>query len=186
MKRLSFLLIVAAFATVFNFAGAKEKVEPSPLQCDTVIQAKGLTAEQIYGKIKVWFANSMRSSNNVIQLDDINNHHIIGKANIDFEVNNMTWHSLTGTIHFTIDIAARDGRFKLKLYNFTHEAYKDGWTEGIVYVNGGNPSVKGLRKKQNSEMCKRASKLCIERIAEIIVTLQKFINEKSSVVDENW
>ena len=166
---------------------AKDQNPGTPLVCDTVLQAPNLSAEHIYNNIKVWFANNMRSAKNVIQLDDAANKHIIGKANFEFKVNNFTWGSLTGVINFTIDIAAREGRYRVKLSDFTHEAFRDGWTEGIVYVNGPNPNVKGLRKKQNSEMQKRAAPLCFDNIASILVSLQEAMSgNSSSVVDEEW
>ena len=168
-------------------ASAKEQAPGTPIVCDTVMQAPNLTAEQIYNNVKVWFANNMRSANDVIQLDDVANKHIIGKANFGFKVNNMTWGNLSGVIRFTIDVAARDGRYRVKISDFTHEAFRDGWTEGPVYVGGPNPNVKGLRKKQNSEMQKRAAPMCVDNIASILVTLQEAMTGNSpSVVEEEW
>lgn len=180
-----FVTILVTALGIFA-ASAKEQLPGTPLVCDTVMQAPNLTADQIYNNVKIWFANNMRSANDVIQLDDISNKHLIGKANIDFKVNNMTWSNLTGVIRFTIDIAARDGRYRVKIFDFTHEAFRDGWTEGPVYVNGPNPNVKGLRKKQNSEMQKRASTLCADNIATILVSLQAAMSGNSSVTDEEW
>lgn len=183
MKKILFLMaaVILAFSTA-----AKDNIPGVPLECDTVLQAPDLTADQIYSNVKTWFANNMRSANNVIQLDDAANRHIIGKANLEFKVNNMTWSNLTGSIWFTIDIAARDGRFRVKLSDFNHEALRDGWTEGPVYVNGPNPNVKGLRKKQNSEMQKRAGKLCQENIDYILNSLQESMSGNSSVSDGDW
>ena len=187
MKRFALMFLTAMVALVCSFtSAAKDKAPGTPLVCDTVMQAPNLNAEQIYNKAKIWFANNMRSANNVIQLDDAENHHIIGKANFDFKVNNMTWHALTGIIRFTIEIAARDGRYRLKVYDVKHEAFKDGWTEGPVYVNGPNPNVKGLRKKQNSEMQKRAVEVCIKNLAAMLVNLQETMAGNSSVTDEEW
>ena len=166
---------------------AKDKTPGIPLVCDTVLQAPNLTAAQIYDNLKVWFANNMRSSNNVIQLDDAENKHIIGKANVPFKVNHFTWSNLTGVIRFTIDVAARDGRYRVKLSDFSHESFSNGWTEGPILVNGPNPEVKGLRKKQNSEMQKRALPVCLDAIASIIVTLQELMTGNApSVTDEEW
>lgn len=188
MKQSIRFFVAAMVAIVCTFTvSAKDQTPGTPLECDTVLQAPNLTAEQIYNNVKVWFANNMRSANDVIQLDEAANRHVIGKANFEFKVNNMTWGSLTGVIRFTIDIAAREGRYRLRLSDFTHEAFRDGWTEGTVYVNGPNPDVKGLRKKQNSEMQKRAAPLCIDNIASILVSLQEAMSgNSSSVVDEEW
>lgn len=187
MNYLFRIVIVALMAVSCTLpTSAKEQAPGTPLVCDTVMCAPNLTADQIYNNVKVWFANNMRSANNVIQLDDTENKHIIGKANMEFNVNNLTWSSLTGRIWFTIDIAAREGRYRVKLSDFNHEAFRDGWTEGIVYINGPNPNVKGLRKKQNSEMQKRAGKLCIDNIAFILASLQDAMSGNASVNDGDW
>ena len=183
MKKI--LLIMGALMVMLS-ASAKDNTSGVPLVCDTVLQAQNLTADQIYSNVKTWFANNMRSANDVIQLDDQANKHIIGKSNLEFNVNNLTWGSLTGRIWFTIDIAARDGRYRVKLSDFNHEALRDGWTEGLVYVNGPNPNVKGLRKKQNSEMQKRAGKLCTDNIAFILASLQDAMSGNNSVNDGDW
>lgn len=184
MKKLLLLCTILLLPVV---ALAKDKEPGTPLECDTVLVASGLSAGQIYQNLKVWFANNMRSAQNVIQLDDAANKHIIGKANIEMKVNNMTWSSLTGIIRFTIDVAARDGRFRLRMSDFSHEAYKDGWTEGTVYVNGPNPNIKGLRKKQNSEMQKRALPLCIDQIAYTIASMQGVMTgNNNTTTDGDW
>ena len=72
------LLVVVSGSAKDNTAGV-------PLECDTVLQAPDMTADQIYSNIKTWFANNMRSANNVIQLDDPATKHIIGKANLEFK-----------------------------------------------------------------------------------------------------
>lgn len=187
MKHL--FMLVALFATIFLCspqATAKDKAPGILLECDTVIHVADLPATQIYSNLKTWFANNMRSSNNVIQLDDTANNHIIGKANIKFKVNSLTWSSLTGVIRFTIDVAARDGRFRVKIYDFNHESFMDGWTEGAIYVGGPNPNIKGLRKKQNSEMQKRAAPLCVDYIAYVITSMQDAMINPSSAADDNW
>ncbi|WP_304685677.1 DUF4468 domain-containing protein [Muribaculum intestinale] len=183
-----FFKVVLLLCTFFCYStlSAKDKLPGTPLECDTVIQCPGVDAEQIYNNLRVWFADNMRSSNDVIQLDDSANKHIIGKTNIPLNVNNMTWRCLTGVIRFTIDVAARDGRFRLKMSDFSHESFTNGWTEGIVYVNGPNPNIKGLRKKQNSEMQKRAIPLCIDNMAMIIATMQDVVANKTSVSDGDW
>lgn len=166
---------------------AKPKAPGVPLVCDTVLQAPDLNADQIYDNFKIWFANKMRSANDVIQLEDPDKKHIIGKSGFAFNVDNMTWHCLTGVIRFTIEIAARDGRYRLKIHDFYHQAFRDGWSEGPVFVGGPNPAVKGLRKKQNSEMQKRAIGVCAKNIADIIVSLQETMLGKASVTtDDDW
>lgn len=183
MKKI--LLVLTMLISAFTVS-AKDKASGQPLVCDTVLQAPGLTADQIYNKAKTWLANNMPDATNIIQLDDDVNKHIISKGTLGFEVKHLTLSSLTGYIRFNIDIAARDGRYRVRFSDFNHEAVRDGWSEGPVYVNGPNPNVKGLRKIQNSEMQKRAGVLCAESIQNFLKTLQEAMSGNSSANEGNW
>lgn len=182
--RIIVLLIVAVVCTIPVYA--KDETPGVPLSCDTVIQVKDVSATQIYTSLRTWFADYMRSANSVIQLEDATNNHLIGKCNFDFTVNNITWKSLTGVIRVTIDVAARDGRFRVKIYDFQHEAFMNGWSEGIVYTGGPNPNISGIRKKQNSEMQKRAEPICKVNIAAILASMQEAVAAPSSAADDEW
>lgn len=183
MKKI--LLVLAVLVSAFAVS-AKDKTPGQPLVCDTVLQAPGLTADQIYGKAKNWLANNMPNATNIIQLDDDVNKHLTSKATLGFEVNHLTLSSLTGYIRFNIDIAARDGRYRVRFSDFNHEAVRDGWSEGPVYVNGPNPNVKGLRKIQNAEMQKRAVALCTESIDSFLKSLQEAMSGASSATQGDW
>ena len=104
MCKLKILTFIFFFASFFHL-NAKDPIG-QPLALDTVIQVSNTSASQLYNGAKVWLAKNMRSSNNVIQLDDVANAHLIGKANCAFEVKNFTWSNLSGCIWFTLDFQA--------------------------------------------------------------------------------
>lgn len=184
-----FLLVVTLLSVCLS-SFAKEDVIGKPMACDTVLKAEGISASQIYSGAKAWFAKNMRSAQDVIQLDDAANAHIIGKANIDFPVKSMTWHMLSGVIDFTIEIQAKDGRFKLKLYNFIHKnndkRYGDAWSEGLVYYGGKPENLRKGHGKQYEEMQKRALPLIIDNMARIISSLQEEIKNSADANNDDW
>lgn len=181
------LVFFLSFLSVFSLS-AKDSIG-YPLELDTVIQVPNVSASQLYNGAKVWLAKNMRSSNNVIQLDDVANAHLIGKANCSFDVNNFTWSNLSGCIWFTLDFQARDGRFRLKIYDISHESfnktYGGAWSEGLLYVNGLPENLRSGHGKQYKEMQKRAVPLMVDHMAWIIASLQDEIN-KTSIEDEDW
>lgn len=187
MKKFLFIIVYLCFS--FS-CFAKDEVHGQPIKCDTVLVAEDISAHQIYNSVKIWFAKNMKSAQHVIQMDDAASSHIIGKAAIDFPVKHMTWHMLSGVIHFTIDVQAKDGRYKVKFYDFIHEntdkRYGDSWSEGIVYDSGKPDNLRTGHGKQYSEMQKRAVPLINESIKQMISSLEQEVANYSSTEDNNW
>lgn len=186
MKKICLLLL-----SLIVISGVKAEEYGQPLTVDEVIQAPGKTASEIYTSVKVWFANAMRSAQHVIQYDDAATAHIIGKVSVPFEVGGMTWYMLSGHIDFTIDVQARDGRFRVRMYDFMHEAnpnkYGDAWDEGRVYINGPSAEVRPRHQRQNSEMQKRAADLLLPIIDTMLNTLEAAANGASAnPADDDW
>lgn len=188
MCKLKILTFIFFFASFFQL-NAKDPIG-QPLALDTVIQVSNASATQLYNGAKVWLAKNMRSSNNVIQLEDVANAHLIGKANCAFEVKNFTWSNLSGCIWFTLDFQARDGRFRLKIYDISHESYNKtyggAWSEGLVYVNGMPENLRSGHGKQYKEMQKRAVPMMVDYMAWIIVSLQEEITQSTSQENDDW
>lgn len=186
MKKICLLLL-----SLIVITGVKAEEYGQPLTVDEVIQAPGKTVSEIYTSVKVWFANAMRSAQHVIQYDDAATAHIIGKVSVPFEVGGMTWYMLSGHIDFTIDVQARDGRFRVRMYDFMHEAnpnkYGDAWDEGRVYINGPSAEVRPRHQRQNNEMQKRAAELLLPMIDTMLNTLEAAANGASAnPADDDW
>lgn len=182
MKKL--LLIILSLMSI-SIVSANEDAPGKPLAIDTVLQAPNLTADQIYGNIKTWFVQNFRSANDVIQLDDVVNRHLMGRACVDFNVKNFKWGYQSGVIWFNLDIAARDGRYRVKLTDFEHQSNTEGWSEGLVYTGGPNPNVRKNRKDSNLEMQMRAVPFCTAQIASMLASLQNVMSGSNSL-DDDW
>ena len=182
MKKLICFVFVALIC-VFNL---KAKEEPgTPLVCDTVIQVPGKSADQLFKIVKSWFPNNAPSYVNFERFSNEQNQMIIDNCIIDFEVINLTWHSLTGRINYKTEVAVRDGRVRLKMFDFYHSSRNEGWSEGLIYMNGPNPDIKGLRKKQNSEMQKRANKILIPLIESYKKSLSEAVTS-NNMFEDDW
>lgn len=165
-----------------------ENTPPKYISLDTVIQMQGVEKSKIYDGVKIWFAKNMKSSNNVIQLDDKENTHIIGKASLPFAVAGSffgNYSHLSGYIQYLIDIQARDGRFRLKMSEYYHVSYTDGWTEGWVYTEGIPEAHRGIGANQYNQMRKRAIPLILYDMTHTVITIQKSITEQTSESKDN-
>ena len=73
----------------------------------------------LYGKAKLWFANTFKSANNVIQLDDEQNGVILGKG-IFIKKDAKLLTNIKQTWKFTIKIQVKDGKYKAELYDINY------------------------------------------------------------------
>lgn len=175
------LLFVALVASIGMRAGEIGR----PLEVDTIIQMPNVTADQIYAGAKTWLATAVVDSKSVIRLDDPVNHHLIGKSNLSFKVDNMMYKSLTGHIDFVLDVQAREGRMRVKIYDFEHKSDDNpgpyDWNMGPVYIGGERPDAPKISYKQ---MQKRAIPLILRNINQIIQGLQS--SARTASVDDDW
>lgn len=92
---------------------------------DLVLVDSSLTKEKLYLKAKEWFAQSFRSANDVIQMDDKEAGIIVGKGLFS------TRYTI-GNIHFTMKVQVKDGRYKYWISNFRHEELTHNWSGGFL------------------------------------------------------
>lgn len=102
---------------------------------EQVDSVTGLSKDQLYTRAKLWMANAFASAKDVIQMDDKEAGLLVGKGH--FNIHSTGLGSATWPCNFTISLTAKDGKYRVQLYNFTYgqanhsmesvyEAYKKG------------------------------------------------------------
>lgn len=144
MRKLLFLII--AFFTIGAFA------QGNPIKFDKVIQAEGKNVSVLYPTIRAWVATTFNSAQDVLQMDDAQNGIIICKGVFDYRApGGVTFRYIDGWVHYTLKIQVRDGRYKVTMSNFTHEAssleWKSTWSFGLI-TDRDKYKEKGLQDKR--------------------------------------
>lgn len=124
-----------------------------PLVCDTVIQAEGQTVSHIHDALQKIFVANFKDSRDVLQVNDAD--HLVARIYTPFVAKGYGMNGYTGVVSAIYDIRIREGRFKVNVSNFTHEAkknplgnkYQDKCTAGLIYVlYPENRQDKGIKK----------------------------------------
>lgn len=159
---------------------------------DSVVVAPGKNADEIYSAVLRWIATNVdaKSSQAAVSYDDAK-HTVTSKAVISFDVKHLTWYPMSGVIYCTIDVAARDGRFRVRFSDFVHDSSTPDqitgtWDEGLLYKEIPADRNKGLGGKQHREVYKRAKKRIAEWTNHQINTLVNAINSHTSISDDDW
>lgn len=141
MKKLTF--IIALFCYFFGFS-------QEPLVYTGVVETDStLTKNDLYINGKTWFAESFRSAQDVLQMEDKEASKLIGKSNIEYNSNVFLSSDRTrGWIRFTVNLQVKDGKYKYEISNIIHDA---GFSFGYLTTDFECPyeEIKGGKKWKN-------------------------------------
>lgn len=157
---------------------------------DSVIQVQHLNSAQIFDGVKRWFVSSCKDSRDVIQIEDKANGSIVGKFFFPFEINNLTYAAGTGYVSFVVDIKIREGRFKVKLTNFSHTStspsYSEWWSMGYVKEEIPNEWKSGFKWKQKRGVYKHLLPEIEDYSQTIFYSLSNYLQQYKPDEDDDW
>lgn len=142
-----------------------------------------ISAKDLFVLIKEWFAYSFVSSQAVIQFIDEDRLKIIGKGGIKYDAEPYKPGTLyTGHFRFTITFECRDNRFKYKIEQIEHQAFKDEYSIGYNFSN--EPIMKLLT---HSYITNFSKKIVIQDFQEHFDEfILKIRNIKENEVKDDW
>jgi len=133
-----------------------------------VVSIVSSNKDQLYNNAKIWFINNFKSANDVIQLDDKQAGHIIGKGLTQLPDSRL-W--------FTVDLQLKDGRYKYTLTNFYVTPLQPGQQYTLEYLISlpGNNNSDGTFKPR----FKRFIEPAIQAIQDNVNSLKQAMSLKS-------
>lgn len=182
------LLLLLMFVSM-NVMGQEK-----PLQCDTVIQAPGKSVSEIYTAARAWFATEFNSANDVIQMDDPEKGILIGKGNFSYKAPGgaLTYSVLDGIVKFTLQIQAREGRFRVTMGDFRHEAKpvpggSYDWSLGLI-TDRERARAKGAVDFRQKKTWKDLKVKCKMKYYTLVQSLSQATEQGGGLVgtDEDW
>jgi hypothetical protein len=90
---------------------------------DFIIDAKGMNKDELFVKLRHLLVEFFVDSKDVLEVNDKENHLMTGKGTIKYGVQKgMNFHY--GRMYFVINIATKDDKFRVQLYNFIAKGEK--------------------------------------------------------------
>lgn len=178
---LIFIMLITAMLSYAN----------EPLARDSVIQASGLTAQQIYDSLKKWFvANAKYDSRYIIEHDDAANKHLVGKMNFRYQAKHINYAPGSGHISVVIEIMARDGRFKIRMTNFCHTSehpkFANNWSVGTVTSKIPEEWATGWKNTLMRGTYERVFKRCQEFSNQLLQDIAEYAKDFKPIEEEDW
>jgi len=125
-------------------AGKADVQEAAPIPKDPttgryslqgVVQAEGATSAELFARARAWVAQTYRSAQDVVQLEDASTGRLVAKGN--FEIRGGL--GMTVTIWHLLTIETKDGRYRYTLTDFESELVGNGTGRKPVEDPGANP-----------------------------------------------
>lgn len=134
------LLFIFAFFPLFVFSQDYSEV----------IKVPGKTSSQLYGSAREWFAESFKSANDVLQLEDQINGKLIGKGSTPISVKyKSSFNTIPIILHatFTIKISVKDSVYKYEI--------------GPIFIESGG--AHSLNEYKNASIPENAQQILIDQ-----------------------
>lgn len=135
MKKLLFttLLLLVSFGAFAQYAyptkmygpGSMTRDENGKVVFSRVVHVEGMTKDQIYQAARIFVIDLFNQPNKTIALDDEERGIIVAKG-VSQQTTNNGFIDCTRDIRFTLKIQARDGRYKVDVYDLSGEQYASG------------------------------------------------------------
>ena len=112
------------------------------LHYEKILELSGSKTE-LYTKSRIWFSETFKSAEAVLQMDDKDAGIMIGKAYSDIYVSNKFYDEddIKTKAYFTIKVQVKENKCKLEIYDVYYYSYPtSGFYSGVSYVSG-TPSI---------------------------------------------
>ena len=145
-----------------------------------VIQMQGVSKDEMYKRVKIWFLDNYNSSKDVIQFDDRENGEVIGKGCFKALWMVRFYTALPVNVWKTIKIQIKDGRFRYEITDFKMRNY---------YLPSPNASLTDVGipleewNKGHDTNNKKFYPIINNQVIAIIKSLQ---NAMESILSDNW
>ncbi len=176
-----------------------------PPKFQEVVQVPGVSADALYSRAKEWFAETFVSAQDVVQLDDVANHKLIGKG-ITEEYSSYLVFDGSAHAKFTIKIECKNGRYRYSIYGIeesfrvslddsgenTYQSFENIFIASHPKAMAKEREKKGMRPLKLKKLEKRCS-IHIKRYEALVKamrgvggSLYNHMSKVTSSEDDNW
>jgi len=113
------LIVLIVIITIASKAIAQLPIddETGKVVFTDVVELDGMTKDEIYQKAKYWVITTLKSGDNMVELDGTNSDQIIGTGNISLPDESISFCSNV-VLNFKFIVKCKDNRLKYNIENF--------------------------------------------------------------------
>jgi len=155
--------------------------ETGEIEYQEVVQLKDINKDEVYLNAKNWMLSTLKSSDNMIQLDDVEKKQLIGSGTMVLKKRSL----MTGCLlNFKVIIKFKEGRYQYTINNFLHFYNQNGvmpLRSNLKQIMTNNWGGKPMKKRKQEEIRKEVHAKIETLINSMNIAIAKNNNEK-----DNW
>ncbi len=186
--RIFLLLSIILSLSICSFSQTELPIDEKTglVKYEQIVVIDSTTQGELFSLAMQWFAESFRSSQNVIQYFDKESGKIIGKGNVQIDDTGL---GFGGTIHpkqsghvdFKIEFTSKDNRYRIIIEDFIHVSSEPGFSGGDFNDPKPDCGTANMMKKTWHAIQEQ----CDLKINNIILSLEHYIKTVPDE-DDNW
>jgi len=174
--------MLLAFACLFAKSQQKPLVTGTPISYDGIIKTdSSFKKTKLYSMGIEWFTNTFNNGKAVLQMQDLENGIIIGKANfyVALSAGGMFGTIVDKYISYFIKLSFKDGKVKYELYDFIDQ-------QGGPSITDGEPTYKGMGSKMAKKFYTHIQDQVKIHANELITSLNKTFTMPITAKNNDW
>lgn len=178
MKRLLSLSIVILLSTFCFAEGVYSKSE--------VIKVDSVSADELYGRAKIWIMSNFVSPGDVLQNEDQTNKIITCKGAFQFSLGKVKYLAYEGGVEYVFTVQCREGRAKVQITNVNHKNLPGHAPDCNLGTIMNDNNYTGLNKKYHAEVADEIKKMVTEKFDIIVKGLTDAMNKPAVDAEDDW
>ncbi|MCF8370557.1 MAG: DUF4468 domain-containing protein [Bacteroidales bacterium] len=186
------LFLTIAFTILVFVANAQFPIDPETqkIKYSEVVEFDGMTKEQLYQKAKLWIVSTLKSGDNMVELDGTSSDQVVGTGNLllDSVQNYMVnWYYTKGQLNFKFIVFCKEGRLKYSVENILL-SYQISQTS-LKQVALEDLKIKPLSEKEKKKNEKKKSfeeKNIPYLDSQIKALIADFLRSMKKSDEDNW
>ena len=153
-----------------------------------VVDLPNQTKETIHKKAKLWITSTLKSGDNMTELNDENSNQVVGTGNLLLDSLPLynKYYSKSAILNFKFIVFCKDNKLKYSVENFLLH-YSMGLYNSAEIIETGLEDIKGSRlnmSKKNVEEFKKTTPVYLKKKIEMLIA--DFVSYMKKVEDNNW
>ncbi len=175
MKNFYYIIFFYSFMSSGQIIKELPTNEEGKIVFTEIIIVDSIDKNELFRRAKIFFVEYYKSANYVIQLEDVENATLIGKASSRFSVSGGMGVYLPLNLNYTLKIQAKEGRYKYEIYDLIFSGtYGDAPAE-----NAFDEKLYYKKKNKPNKYYKQYLDNTLEVTTNLISSLKKSMSSES-------
>lgn len=180
---MKYFILLLIFTSVVHFT----KGQTNAFVVEEVVHIDTITsAEVLYERTKMWFAETFVNSESVIQIDNEEEGTIVGKASFRYKPKVFqSSETIRGWVRYTISVYCRKGRYKFVISDFIHDGKSTDFD--LITIDEECPYKIGLAGQNWKNKVWNDIKTQISTNNQLLIqSLKRKMEEPLSTEEDDW